>query len=91
MPAIVDRPIAFGLLERVERRFCAPAQRERLRSVALLDEESPLSAQLQYCIQMIQHLVRPGLIAYRSQRAAIVGEIEGGERRVRTLDRNRSG
>jgi hypothetical protein len=39
VPAIVDRPIVFGLLERIQSRFCAPAQRERFRGVALLDEE----------------------------------------------------
>ena len=91
MPAVVNGPIAFGLLERIQSRFCAPAQRERFRGVALLDEESPLSAQLQNRFQMIQHLVRAGFIACCSQRAAVVREIKASERRPRTLDGNRSG
>src|SRR6185436_8260213 len=80
MPAIVNRALAFGLLERVQSRFCPPAQRERFRGVPLLDEESSLSAQLQNRFQMVQHLVRPGLIACCAQRAAIVCEVESRER-----------
>lgn len=44
LPAIVNCPIAFGFLECIQRRLCAPAERERFRSVALFGEESPLAA-----------------------------------------------